>query len=276
MWYTNHIRVENKFNIMEEIVSRDNRKIKLLKKLGSKKYRNKFGKFLVENIAIIYDGLNSSYNPKTLFVTQKLLDSDCNKIKFIVEKVGFENMFIMSKDVNKYFSNLDTPSGIVAIYNRNKKKELNFKKIILYLNEIKDPGNMGTILRSAVAFGINEIVLDRKCVDLYNPKVIQSAKDAIFKTNVIFDEDRKILHKMKNKMEIFVTDVDGGVKVKNAFENKDSFCVVLGNESFGVDDEIKNMADEIVNIEINSKMESLNVAVGAGIILYEIYNQLSS
>ncbi len=257
---------------MEEIVSRDNKKIKLLKKLGTKKYRNKFGKFLVENIAIIYDAMNSEYELETLFVTQEVLDSNCNKIKSIVEKVGLENIFIINKDMNKYFSSLETPSGIVAIYNKSEERKLNFNKRILYLNEIKDPGNLGTILRSAVAFDISEIVLDEGCVDLYNPKVIQSAKDAIFKTNVVFDEDGKVLREIKNEMKTFITDVDGGTEAKTAFKNEDNFCVVLGSESHGVSETVKDVADEVINIKSSSKMESLNVAVSTGIILYEMYN----
>ncbi len=257
---------------MNKIISKDNKKIKFLKKLGTKKYRNKFGKFLVENITIIYDGLNSGHNPKALFVTQEILDSGCNKIKFIIEKVGLENIFIVSENMNKYFSSLEAPSGIAAIYNKNENETLNFDDRILYLNKIKDPGNLGTIFRTAIAFGVCEIVLDEWCVDMYNPKVIQSAKDAIFKVNVVFDKNKDILQSIKNKMNIFVTDVNNGSEINNEFVSKDNFCVVLGNESHGVNDDIKNMADKIVHIKINSKMESLNVAVSAGIILYEMYN----
>jgi len=257
---------------MEKIVSTDNKKIKLLKKLGTKKYRNKLGKFLVENIAIIYDAYASGYELETLFITQELLDSDCNKIKVIIERVGSRNVFIIDNDVNKHFSSLESPVGIAAVYNKNKDTKLSFENKILYLNEIKDPGNLGTIFRSAVAFGIGDIVLDEGCVDLYNPKVIQSAKDAIFKINVVFDKDKKIIQEIKNEMKVFVTDVDDGIDVGDAFEDIDKFCVVLGSESHGVNDDIKNMTDEIINIKSSSEMESLNVAVSAGIVLYEMYN----
>jgi len=257
---------------MEKIVSKDNKKIKLLKKLGTKKYRNKFGKFLVENIAIIYDAYGSGYELETLFITQELLDSGCNKIKVILERAGSENVFIIDDDVNKHFSSLESPSGIVAVYNKNKDVKLSFENKILYLNEIKDPGNLGTIFRSAVAFGVGEIVLDEGCVDLYNPKVIQSAKDAIFKINVVFDKERSIMQEIKGKMKIFVTDVEAGTDVREAFGGIDNFCVVLGSESHGVSDGVKSLTDEIVNIKSSSEMESLNVAVSAGIVLYEMYN----
>ncbi|HIP49284.1 MAG TPA: RNA methyltransferase [Lutibacter sp.] len=258
---------------MQEIASKDNGRIKELRKLGSKKYRNKFGKFLVENLAIIYDAIKSSYKPEALFITQELLDNNSEKVQFILKNVRDSNTFIILESANRYFSSLDTPAGIAVIYNKAKKKNINLEKNILYLNEVKDPGNLGTILRSAVAFGVEDIVLGRECVELYNPKVIQSAKDAIFKINVTIDDDeRNVLEKVKNRMKIFVTDVDGGAEVKDAFKTKNNFCVVMGSESHGVSEEVKNLADKTINIKSSPEMESLNVAVSTGIILYEMYN----
>jgi TrmH family RNA methyltransferase len=259
---------------MKEIVSKDNKNIKELKKLGNKKYRNKFGKFLVENLAIICDAIKSGYKPEALFITQELLDSNSEKVQFILKNVSDSNTFIILERANRYFSSLDTPAGIAVIYNKAKKKKINLEKNILYLNKIKDPGNLGTILRSAVAFGVEDIILDRECVELYNPKVIQSAKDAIFKINItIDDEERSILEKVKSKMKVFVTDVDGGMEAKDAFKTKNNFCVVMGSESHGVSESIKNLADEMINIKSSPEMESLNVAISTGIILYEMYNE---
>jgi TrmH family RNA methyltransferase len=259
---------------MEEIVSKDNKKIKLLRKLSSKKYRNKFGQFLVENLAIINDAVKSGYQPEALFITQELLDSRPEKVKFLLGNIASHNIFIINDEVNKSFSDLETPAGIAAIYSKKKKRKLNYKKRILYLNEIKDPGNLGTILRSAVAFDISEIILDEGCVELHNSKVIQSAKDAIFKTNVVFDKNRTVLREIKSKMKIFVTDVDDGREARKMFKNEkqNNFCVVLGSESHGASDEVKSLADENINIKSSPEMESLNVAISTGIILYEMYN----
>lgn len=257
---------------MKEITSKDNPKIKELKKLGSKKYRKKFGKFLVENLAIIYDAIKDGYKPELLFVTQEVLDSDSEKIKFILENIGKSKVLVISKDMNEYFSSLETSAGITAVYYKRREKVIDFEKKILYLNEIKDPGNLGTILRSAVAFGVSEIILDDGCVDLYNPKVIQSSKDAIFKVNVLFDKDTRLLRNIKDKMKVFVTDVDGGVEVKKAFIDEKVFCVIMGNESHGASKGVKKIASEVINIKSSSEMESLNVAVSTGIILYEMYN----
>ena len=262
---------------MQEIASKDNGRIKELRKLGSKKYRNKFGKFLVENLAIINDAVKGGYQPEALFLTQELLDSRPEKVKFLLGNIAIYNVFVINDEINESFSNLETPSGVAAIYSKKKKQNLNFKKRILYLNEIKDPGNLGTILRSAVAFGISEIVFDEGCVELHNPKTIQSAKDAIFKTNVVLDKNRIVLHEIKSNMKIFVTDVNGGMEARKAFmdERQNNFCVIMGSESHGVGETFKNMADEIINIKSSSEMESLNVAISTGIILYEMYNSVN-
>lgn len=261
---------------MKEISSKDNKKIKELKKLGVKKYRNKFGKFLVENLAIIYDAVKSGHKPESLFITQEMLNNNFEKVKFILENVRENNVFIVSKDVNKNFSSLETPARIAAIYSKREEEMIDFEKKILYLTEIKDPGNLGTILRSAVAFGVSEIILDEGCVDLYNPKVIQSAKDAIFKVSVIFDRETKFLRNIKDKMKVFVTDVEGEIEVKNAFIKEEVFCVVMGNESHGASEGVKKIASEVINIKSSPEMESLNVAVSTGIILYEMYNSSSN
>ncbi len=257
---------------MKEISSRENPKIKELNKLGVKKYRNKFGKFLVEYLAIIHDAIKSGHSPEALFITQELLNNNSEKVKFILENIRENRVFVIPKEINKNFSSLETPAGITAVYYKRKERAIDFGKRVLYLNEIKDPGNLGTILRSAVAFGINEIILDEGCVDLYNPKVIQSAKDAIFKADIIFDKDTMLLRNIKNKMKVFVTEVDGGVEVKNAFVKDEIFCVVMGSESHGASEGIKKIASEMINIKSSSEMESLNVAVSTGIILYEMYN----
>lgn len=263
---------------MKKIVlsSKDNEKIKVLKKLGAKKYRNKLNKFLVENLAIIHDALKSGVQPESVFLTQSILDDDLPKIKFILENIDLGSVFVMSESVNRYFSNLETASGVAAVYkkeNSGSPQQMKFENVILYLNEIKDPGNLGTILRSAVAFDVKDVVLDENCVDLYNPKVVQSAKDAIFKLNISFDKNLNILKDISKKMGVLVTDVDSGEDVSGVFKDKDKFCVVLGSESHGVGDEIKKISNKTVNIKSDSKMESLNVAVSAGIILYEIYNK---
>ena len=253
------------------LLSKDNEKVKILRKLGTKKYRKKTDRFLVENLAIIYDAIKSGNKPISLFVTQDLVENASLKVGFILKSIEGKNVFIISPEVNKYFSNLKTPSGIAAIYENITYKNIDLDQEIIYLNGINDPGNLGTIFRSAVSFGVREIVIDEKCADIYNPKTIQASKDAIFKVNISFDEERKVLGKIKEKMDILVTDVQGGEGVEEAFQRRENFCVILGSESHGVSQDIKSFSKNFINIKSDSLMESLNVAVSSGIILYEIF-----
>ncbi|MDO9231148.1 MAG: RNA methyltransferase [bacterium] len=251
-----------------KIISTDNEKIKFLKKLGDKKVRDVSGQFLVENLIIIYDAISAGFLPKQLFVSEELLEKADEKIDKIIEK--FPDHFVINEKVNKYFSSLSTPSGIAGIFEK-QEKELNLDEVVIYLNAIADPGNLGTILRTAVAFGLKNIIVDEKCADIYNAKTISAAKDAIFKLNIAKDENLKIFGEIKQKMKIFVTSLDGEVMDDKIFQDK-TFCLVLGNEANGVEEGIMKLADRKVKIGMSGEIESLNVAVAAGILFEKIYS----
>ncbi len=251
-----------------KIISTDNEKIKFLKKLGDKKVRDVSGQFLVENLIIIYDAMKAGFKPVQLFVSEDLLEKENEKLDLIIAK--FPDFFVINEKVNKYFSSLTTPSGICAIFEK-KEKEINLDEIVIYLNAIADPGNLGTILRTAVAFGIKNIVVDEKCADIYNAKTISSAKDAIFKLNISKDENLKIFSEIKKAMPVFVTSLEGELIDDKIFK-KEKFCLVLGNEANGVEERIIKLADKKVKIPMSSEIESLNVAVSAGILFEKIYN----
>lgn len=253
---------------MENITSKDNEKIKRLRKLSSPKYRKEFKQFCVENAVIIRDARLSGQNFHQLFVTQSFIDKKNELYKEIID-FDDTNVFIIDEKTNKSFSNLDTPSGICAVY---ELLENNFtiSDSIIYLNHISDPGNLGTILRSALAFGFKNIVLDSKCVDLYNHKVIQAAKDAIFKLDISFDHDREIIKLIKKHMDIYCTSLQGKGNVIDLKE-KEIYCLVFGNESHGVEQDILDLSDKLIKINMSDDIESLNVASSAAIIFYELF-----
>lgn len=254
-----------KIKYMQKIISIDNEKIKFLKKLGDKKYRDQTGQFLVENLIIIYDAIQSGFMPKALFIREDLLGKSEKKVKYILDK--FSDYIIINEKVNKHFSALTTPSGIAAVFDK-PENAINLDKIIIYLNAISDPGNLGTILRTAVAFGLENIVVDEKCADKYNAKTINAAKDAIFKLNISQDDNLKIFKQIKKKMKVFSTSLEG--KEKCVFKDK-IFCLVLGNEANGVDGEILKLTDRQVKIGMTGNIESLNVAVASGILFNRIF-----
>lgn len=257
---------------IKKINSLDNSQIKLLKKLGAKKYRQEFGLFCVENFVIIQDALKAGYDFESLFFTKEFAQKNSEILKALQKKSKAKNFFEIETKINKSFSNLETPSGIGAVYkikvgSATKTKSANLR--FVYLNGINDPGNLGTIMRSALAFGFKTLILDEACVDIYNPKVIAAAKDSIFKLNFIFDKNRAWLEREvgKNKLALYVADVKGKTDL-NKFKASKNFCLALGSESQGLSKEILKLANKSIKIQISPEIESLNVAIAAGILFY--------
>jgi RNA methyltransferase, TrmH family len=261
-----YIMVNN--SIMQKITSVDNEKIKFLRKLGEKKNRDESGQFLVENLIIIHNAIQAGFLPISLFISEDLIAKNDEKLKDIIKK--FPEYFLINEKINKYFSSLSTPSGIAAVFEKIEKP-LDLNKNVIYLNAINDPGNLGTILRTAVAFDLKNIVVDEKCADIYNSKTISAAKDAIFKLNIAKDNQQKIFKQIKNEMKVYATSLGGEENGGNIFP-KEKFCLVLGNEANGVEKDILEKADKLVRIKMSQNIESLNVAVAAGILFKEIYS----
>ena len=141
---------------------------------------------------------------------------------------------------------------------------------ILALDNIQDPGNLGTIIRSAVAFNIDTIILSQNTVDLYNSKVLRSTQGMIFNINIVVSDLEKEIKELKNKnYKILTTKVDGGKLIKN-IEKKEKFVIIIGNEGNGVSEQLQQLSDEYIYIKMNEKCESLNAAIATSIILYEL------
>ena len=234
--------------------SSENNKIKNLKKLHQKKYRDKTGLFLVEGRHLIIEAYNSGYLKEAIILENESLDIDA--------EINY-----MTESVKKYLSSLDNPSNMIGVC---AKKEEKLDGKILILDEIQDPGNLGTIIRSSVAFNIDTIILSEKCADAYSSKVLRASQGMIFYTNIITGNLKKYIQILKeNSYQILGTKVTYGNELKN-LEKKQKFAIIMGNEGKGVKEDLLNMCDEYIYIKMNKKCERLNVAVATSIILYEL------
>ena len=212
-------------------------------------------KFLIEGEHLVEEAEKSGVLEKIILLENSEYHSNLEKI-------------YVSKSVMKKLSSLDTPPNIIGVCKMLSRKELG-KKVLL-LDDIQDPGNLGTIIRSSVAFNVDSIVMSLNTVDLYNPKVIRSTQGMIFKINLIKDDLGQVIKKLKSKnIPIYTTNVNGGENIKN-INSTDSYGLIMGNEGNGVKDEISTLADRKIYIPMNSKVESLNVSVAASILLYEL------
>ena len=141
---------------------------------------------------------------------------------------------------------------------------------VLILDQIQDPGNLGTIIRSAVAFSFDTIILSNDSVDLYNSKVIRASQGMIFNLNIKRCNLTDIIPKLKKEnYKIFGTRVTGGNDIKS-IEKNNKFAIIMGNEGNGLSLDIQKLCDEFIYIKMNEKCESLNVGVATSIILYEL------
>src|SRR5574344_703715 len=240
---------------MEIITSLDNDYIKNINKLHDKKYRDANNLFLVESEHLI-DAAYDASMLKEIIALPSYTTSKNVKITYVSEAVmkKLSNMVSISKCL-----------GVVRKFEPN-----HYGKRLLLLDDIQDPGNLGTIIRSAVAFNIDTIILGLGCVDLYNDKVIRSSEGMLFNIDIIRTDLISLVKELKeNEYAIYATSVVNG-KHLNAIDLNDKYGIIIGNEGNGVNDKLLNITDDNIYIPINKKCESLNAAVAASIIMYEI------
>jgi TrmH family RNA methyltransferase len=237
-------------------------KIDFLLKLKRKKYRDLHQKFIVENPKVIFEqALNK--NLDSVYVTDAFFSEHRDELIF-------PNLFRLSDKDFKQVSDLVTPPGILAVFNIAPDKKFNFlEKSILLLDTIQDPGNLGTILRSADWFGFKDIFLGANCVEPYNSKVITASMGSIFHLNIHTDVGLLDFAQELKAKKYCVAVSDLAAK-KNSISNKAKIALVIGNESNGVSAELKNVADEKIKIFKLGQAESLNAAVAAAILMYEL------
>ena len=235
--------------------STDNKKIKELKKLNIKKYRDQSNSFLVEGEHLVLEAYKKGLLEELFLEENTKLDLDV--------KTSY-----LSCNVIKFISELDNPSNIIGLCKKVEEKEIGNK--VLVLDDIQDPGNFGTIIRSAVAFNIDTIVVSNNTVDLYNSKVIRASQGMLFNINIIRRDLNVFVPELKKEgYQIYATKVNGGKSLKT-IEKMEKFAIIMGNEGAGVSDNLMSLANEYLYIDMNSNFESLNVAVATSIILYEL------
>lgn len=237
------------------IESINNEKVKYWTKLNDKKYQEKEHLFLIEGRHLVEEAKKANLLKEVI-----LLEG---------EEIEFSKQTIVSKNVMKKITNLTNIPSIIGVAKFIEKRDI--KGNVLLLDRISNPGNLGTIIRSTVAFGIDSIILGSGTCSLYNPKVVRATEGLMFHVNIIEDDLTESIESLKRlDYSIFSTSVTSG-KVLGSFQFPSKTAVVMGNEGSGVSAEIRNLCDEFLYIGMSDKCESLNVAIATSIILYELY-----
>ncbi len=252
------------------ITSKDNEFIKHLKKLKEKKYREEYSEFIVEGIKMIQEAIDEGSEIKHIIICDDCKTQGSFSSEFLYEIAKYNCVYVTEK-IFSGITDVMNPQGILAVIDKkNKSDDIDYNSnLFLILDDIQDPGNMGTILRTADSINLKQIIVSKGTADCYNPKVVRSTMGAIFRVNVIECEDlKKIIKEMKKrKIKVYATDLATNKSIYDADYKKSA--IVIGNEANGVSKEILELADEKIKIPMTGKTESLNAAVATGIILYE-------
>lgn len=259
---------------MQRISSKDNEFVKHIKKLKDKKYRDQSNEYVIEGIKLVEEAINENAKIKQIVICEECTKTQEISKKLMYEIASFDCIYV-TENVFNSITEVKNPQGILAVIERkNSENEINYNEdIIVALDGIQDPGNLGTILRTVDSIGLKQILVSKKTADVYNPKVVRSTMGAIFRVKVIeCDNLEKTLKEIKKyKYEIVVTSLQTNESIYDIKYNKK--IIVIGNEANGVSKEIQEMADKKVKIPMLGKTESLNASVATGIVLYEYVRQ---
>ena len=259
---------------MQVISSKDNEFVKHVKKLKEKKYRDINQEFIIEGIKLVKEAIEEKANIKNMIICDNCEDSGIIP-KNLMYEIAKYNCIYVTENILKTMSDVNAPQGILAIISmNNKNNEIDYSQdIIVALDDIQDPGNLGTILRTVDSVGINQILVSKGTADCYNPKVVRSTMGAIFRIKIIECEnlEQTLKETQKNNFRIVVS----SLQTKNSLYdiNFDKKVIIIGNEANGVEPQIQKIADEKIKIPMLGKTESLNASVATGVILYEYVRQ---
>ncbi|MCF6180695.1 RNA methyltransferase [Lutibacter sp.] len=230
--------------------------LKLITSLSQKKYRIKHHLFMVEGIKGVQEFLNSKFEIFQLFTSEELLFLEV------------ENRVVISEKDLKKISNLKNPNKVVALFKIPKENLIIKEGLIVALDEVNDPGNLGTIIRLCDWFGVNQLVCSENTVDCFNPKVVQASMGSLARVSIIYTDLEKYLQEIQ--IQKFATIMNGESIYKTKLPKNG--VIIMGNEANGISDEILNLVTNKITIPRFGKQqqtESLNVATATAIILNE-------
>lgn len=240
------------------ITSLENDRVKKYVRLQRKKNRDLENLYIVEGEHLVIEADKAGVIEETILLNGENYD------------YNYPVFYVTDEILNK-ISTMDTAPKIMAVCRKNNNSTIIGNKILV-LDGVQDPGNLGTIIRSSLAFNVDTIVLLENSVDLYNPKVLRATQGMYNYINIVNKDFNEVYKYMKdNNITIYGTSVVNGIDASSLNqEEKKKYCLIMGNEGQGIREEIFNMCDKNLYIKMNEKVESLNVGVACSILLYEL------
>jgi len=254
---------------MQIIKSKDNEIIKYIKKLKEKKYREVEKAYVIEGEKLINEAIQENAKIKYIVISETTVEELNEYFKKNIEK---NSCIYVTDKIFSMLTDVVTPQGMLAVIEKKDidENDINIaEELIIVLDGIQDPGNLGTILRTIDSAGLSQVIISKKTVDIYNSKVVRSTMGAIFRVNVIISEDLVVTLRQleKHGFETIATSLDTKDSIYDMKKGKK--VIIIGNEANGVSEDVLQIVNKKAKIPMLGKTESLNVSVATGIIIYE-------
>ncbi|MGX7204185.1 TrmH family RNA methyltransferase [Enterococcus pingfangensis] len=252
---------------MKEIQSSKNTLIKETKKLQQKKYRQQTQNYLLEGFHLIQEAQTAGVVLKEVFVSQRGL----NEWSAWIEE-NLAEYYLVSDEVLKSLASQPAPQGMIAVAEMPQKEELDFSGAWLLLDNVQDPGNVGTMIRTADAAGFSGVILGQGSADLYNPKTLRSTQGSLYHLKISNQDLTEIIPQFQQAgSPVFGTALDKEAKDYLTATKMENFALVMGNEGQGMSPELLALTDQNLYITIKGQAESLNVAIAAGVLMFHLF-----
>ena len=258
---------------MLTVTSKDNAQIKNTVKLKkSAKYRKETGCFIAEGVRVCVDAALSGAQIISLFVTESAADKNTDSFEMLSTRAG--KTYMVTPELFALISDTQTPQGFLCVIKTLDKSAV-FDKIndggkFLALDNVQDPNNLGTILRSAEAFGVNGVIMSSDCCDVYNPKVVRGSMGAVFRLPVFITGCLSDWFSLNPQLNTYAAVVDGSAEKVTDITFEEPCAVVIGNEGNGLKPETAASCKRQITIPMNGKAESLNASAAAAILIWEM------
>ncbi|WP_432663940.1 RNA methyltransferase [Wukongibacter baidiensis] len=261
-----------------EITSLSNKHIKHIKMLHKRKFREKNSEFIIEGLRIIEHGINNNANISAVYYGEEITKT--NRGTELLNNIASRNidLYKVNDKILKEISTTDNSQGIIGVVKR-ESYDLNEiinkdKFVLIILDRLQDPGNVGTIIRTADSAGVDGIIVLKGTVDIYNSKTIRSTMGSIFTLPVIHvDETSNIINDLKSRDTDIIATTLQAEKYHFEANYRSKNAIIIGNEANGISDELMELSNIKIKIPIIGKAESLNASIASGIIIYEIVRQ---
>ncbi|PNT93528.1 23S rRNA (guanosine(2251)-2'-O)-methyltransferase RlmB [Clostridium thermosuccinogenes] len=259
---------------MNIITSSQNPVVKEVKSLKIRKHRDEKGLFFIEGTRFVEEALKEKAGICKIVITDAFHSNPANgELLNRIKSAGYET-YILSDRLFREISDTENPQGILAVIRRKTyslEDILSGSSFLLILDSLQDPGNLGTIIRTADAAGVDGVILSKGSVDLYNPKVLRSTMGSVFHVPALYADDlTKAIGIVKSAgFKVYAAHLKGKTSYFNV-DLKKNIAVIIGNEANGIREEVAEQADMLVKIPMSGKAESLNASVAAGLLMYEV------